>query len=133
MVKVLLIILGVIQIILWLGFLVPQYYALKNRRYKTAAICCTAVCISIISCVAMLWYGDFITIAQTEVISPESENTDDWLLTLFGAFWLYSMVFCWWYIYARKSFDFVDIKGYTADEVEHIISPDVKKLLGYQD
>ena len=74
MVKVLLIILGVIQIVLWLGFLVSQYYALKNCRYKTAAICCTAVCISIISCVAMLWYGDFITIAQTGVISPESEK-----------------------------------------------------------
>lgn len=133
MVKFCIIILGVMQLVLWLGFLVPQYYALKNRRYKTVAICCTALCVSMISCAAMCWYGDFITIAQTGEISPEAENAEDWILTLFGALWVYSMVFCWWYIYMRKSFDFVHIEGYTADEVEKTISPECKELLGYQD
>ena len=133
MVKFCIIILGVMQLVLWLGFLVPQYYALKNRRYKTVAICCTALCVSMISCAIMVWYGDFIAIAQTGEVTPDAANADDWVLTMFGALWLYSMIFCWWYIYKRKSFDFVHIEGYTADEVEKTVSPECKKLLGYQD
>lgn len=121
--------LATIIVVIWLGFLIPQYAAWKNRRYKTVAICLTSFLVSVLAFVALLIYGDFINALLYGAENSRTSEANEAVLSLLGFIWCAGHWFCWWYIYGRKSLDFIYLKGYTADELKQIIPPEFKKML----
>ena len=119
-----------IIVTIWLGFLIPQYAAWKNRRYKTVAICLTAFFVSVLAFAAMVIYGDFVTALLYGLENSRAKEANEAILCLLGFIWCVGHWFCWWYIYGRKSLDFIHFKGHTADELNRLISPELKKLMG---
>lgn len=128
--QIFVIVMGAILVTVWLGFLVPLYAAWKNKRRKTVAVCLSVLTVSIAAFVTMLIYGDFINALIYGVENSQAEQANELVLCLLGVVWVVGHFFCWWYIYGRKSLDFIHFKGYTADDLERIISPEFKKLLG---
>ena len=100
------IILGLMQIFVWLGCLVAQYFAFKNRRYRTVIICVSLLILSVLSCALTLIYGGFIDSIRggTAVIKVEEEN--EFLTCITGFIWVVSSWFCWCYVYKRKTFEY---------------------------
>lgn len=130
--KIFMIVMGLMLATIWLGFLVPQYAAWRNKCYKTVAICLSSLSISIAAFVAMLIYGDCINVLLNGVEHSRAAEVNDFILCIFGFVFVVGHFFCWWYIYGRKSLDFIHLKGHTADELNQILSPECKKLLGLQ-
>ncbi|MBR1824991.1 MAG: hypothetical protein IJ770_00190 [Alphaproteobacteria bacterium] len=130
--KIFMIAMGILLLTVWLGFLVPQYAACKNRCYKTVAICLSSFVVSVAAFVAMMIYGDFITALLYGAANSRTAQADEFILCLLAFVWVVGHFFCWWYIYGRKSLDFIHFKGYTADDLEKIISPEFKKILGLE-
>ena len=100
-------------VLLWLMMLIMPYYAFKNLRYKSVWICLFTFFINVVSFAIMVK-----TILFSETIS-----------CIAGVFFVLSTFFYLWYVWLRKSFDFLYIKGYTADDLERLISPEFKKML----
>ena len=121
---------GVMMLTIWLGFLIPQYAAWKNKCYRTVAVCLSALTVSIASFVAMLVYGRFLNVLLDGVENAHTDEVSDWVLCILGFVCVVGHFFCWWYIYGRKSLDFIHLKGHTADELKQILSPKCKKMLG---
>ena len=127
--KIFIITIAVLLVTIWLGFLIPQYAAWKNKRYKTVAICLGAFAVSVSAFVGMVIYGDFIAIALHGRQISSTAQTNEAVLCVLGLIWVIGHWFCWWYIYGRKSLDFIHIKGHTADDLDQILSVECKKLL----
>ena len=117
-------------LIVWLGFLIPQYAALKNHCYKAVAICLGAFLVSTAAFAAMVVYGDFVNALLYGAENSRTKEANEAVLCLLGFIWCVGHWFCWWYIYGRKSLDFIHLKGYTADKLNKIISAEFKKLMG---
>lgn len=119
---------GLILMIIWFDFLSHLYAAWKNKRYRTAAICMSAFIVTVASFVAMFVYGDFISLFNGTQDLPAQVN--EAVLCTFGFVTVAGHLFCWWYIYGRRSIDFLRIKNLSADDLEKLISPEVKEFLG---
>lgn len=130
--KIFMIVMGAILVTVWLGFLIPQYFAWKNKRRKAVAVCMSAFIVSVCAFVAMVIYGDFVPILLYGVENLHTADTNEFVLCVLGLVWVVGHFFCWWYIYGRKSLDFIHLKGYTAEDLEKIISPEFKKLIGVE-
>ena len=111
----LLIVGSILLLVIWLSFLLPQYAAWKNRRYKAMAISLSAFALGFATFWAMFIYGDFITLLGNEVIDTEAMQQDDFWLCSLGFVCVVSHFFCWWYIYGRKSLDFFYVMRTTAE------------------
>lgn len=121
---------GLILLMIWLGFLIPQYYAWKNKRYKTIIICLSSFVVSVIAFFAMVIYGGFIDLLLNGSSSAHTTEANEFVLCLLGFVWVAGHWLCWWYIYGRKSSDFLYVDGHTADEIAQIVSPEWKGFLG---
>ncbi|MEE6207587.1 MAG: hypothetical protein VZR95_06000 [Alphaproteobacteria bacterium] len=121
---------ALLLIICWIGFLVPVYAAWKNKRYKTVAICLSSIALSIATAIGMVVYDYFATVASQGKLGVPTDSVDEIVLSILGFVLVVSHFFSLWYIYCRKSWDFMYIDGHTADEIATIISPECKKLLG---
>lgn len=130
MAKIFMFAIAALLLTIWLGFLIPQYAAWKNRCYKTVAICLSSFLISVLAFVAMVIYGDFVNALLYGAQNSRTQEADEFVLCVLGFIWCVGHWFSWWYIYGRKSLDFIHLKGYTADELNNIISPELKKLMG---
>lgn len=128
--KIFMITMGVMLLTVWLGFLIPQYAAWKNKRYHTVAVCLSALAVSIAAFVGMVIYGDFINASLYGVENSHTAEANEFVLCVLAFVFVVGHFFCWWYIYGRKSLDFIHLKGYTADDLEQILSPECKKLMG---
>lgn len=121
---------GGILLVIWLGFLVPQYAAWKNKCYRTVAVCLSVLAVSIAAFAGMMCYGDFINALWYGVKNSHTTEANEFVLCVLAFVWVVGHFFCWWYIYWRKSFDYIHLKGYTADDLKQILSPECKKLMG---
>lgn len=128
--KIFMIIMGLTLLVIWLGFLVPQYAAWKNKRYKAIKICLCAFIVSLAAFVALIIYGDFVPTLLYGKENSHTAQANEFVLCVLTFIWVVGHYFCWWYIYGRKSLDFIHISGYTADELEQLISPQIKELIG---
>lgn len=130
--KVIIIIMGLLLLTVWLGFWVPQYAAWKNKCYRSIAIFISAFVIGNTALISMLVYGDFIEPLWYETNNLEPSQANELILCLLGFVGVFANFFCWWYIYGRKSMDYVYIDGYTAEELRKLLSSDFKKLIGWR-
>jgi len=127
---VILIVIGALLLIIcWLGLLWPVYAAWKNKRYKTVAVSLCSIFTGILSFSGMVWYGDWIT-ALLQGVHNTPNGTQDTIMCILGFVCVVSHSFSWWYVYGRKTWDYMYIEGHTADEISKIISPECKELLG---
>lgn len=123
------IVIGLMLLFIWLGFLIPQYFAWKNKRYKAIWVCLSVFAVSVAACVALVVYGDFITSLLNCSPTAQSKSANEFILCVLGVVWVVSHFFCWWYIYKRRSWDYIYLNGYTADDLQKILSPESLKLL----
>lgn len=130
--KIFVIIMGLFILTVWLGFLAPQYAAWKNKCYKSVAICMSVFIVGNTALISMLVYGDFIEPLWYENSSLQPVHANEIILCVLGFISVIANFFCWWYIYGRKSMDYVYIDGYTAEELRKLLSSDFKKLIGWR-
>ena len=130
--KILMLIAAVLLVVLWSGFLLPQYVAYKNKRYRAIIVSLLVFAVSVAAFIGMIWYGDLLNAMFYGKENSRTDEVNELVLALLGMVWGFGHCFCWWYIYARKSTDYVYIEDCTADEIDKTISPEWKKLLGLQ-
>ncbi len=129
--KIFMLFLGLAFAGVWAVYLFKMFAALKNKRYRAFAISFGVFVISVAALIpiAMILYNEGIRFCE-EGITATKETTKEILLVLFGFVTVIGHFFLVWYMFLRPSFDFIHVKGSTADELEKLTSPRTKSLLG---
>ncbi len=126
--KILFIVFGLVLLTVWIGLLVPQYNALKNKHYRSVAIFFSVFILSVGSFFAMIVYGGFLNLLYGKELPPSSQ-TNEFILCIFGAIFELCLFFCLWFVYFRKSWDYIRINGYSDKQIRSMIDPELKHLL----
>ena len=130
MIKLLALLFSFLLLVVWIGLLVPQYVAIKNKSYRAVAIFMSVFVLSVGALIAIIIYGGFLSMICAENISQFSAAKE----TILGVLALISVLghfFCLWFVYFRKSWDYLRFNGYSGKQLRFMIDPEIKKLLGY--
>jgi hypothetical protein len=126
--KILFILFGLVLLTIWIVLLVPQYNALKNKHYRSVAIFFSVFILSVCSFFAMIIYGGFLNLLYGKELPPSSQISE-FILCIFGAIFEFGIFFCLWYVYFRKSWDYIKINGYSDKQIRSMVDPKLKRLL----
>lgn len=130
MVKLLALLFSFLLLVVWIGLLAPQYKAIKNKSYRAVAIFMSVFALSVGALIAIIIYGDFWGMICEEKMSQFSV-ADERILGALALISVSGHFFCLWFVYFRKSWDYVRVNGYSGQQLRFMIDPEIKKLLGY--